>query len=149
MTSERPIKGVGEIAIRVNDLDVMQEFYENVVGLELLLRLPQAAFFRIADGVNGHIQQFAIFDRNSPGVQLGSGEAKLDHIAFGFDLEDYDSEYERLQGLGLNPRTRVHDWVQFRSIYINDPEGNQIEWVCYDPSIEKIPIEEQLARDQA
>jgi catechol-2,3-dioxygenase len=27
------IKALGEIALRVNDLDAMQAFYENVIGL--------------------------------------------------------------------------------------------------------------------
>jgi len=35
--SERPrrVKGLGEVSIRVRDLDAMHKFYEEVVGLEV------------------------------------------------------------------------------------------------------------------
>ena len=32
---ERPIKALGEIVLRVKNLQTMQEFYENVIGLEM------------------------------------------------------------------------------------------------------------------
>jgi len=31
----RQVKGLGEVSIRVRDLDAMQKFYEEVVGLEV------------------------------------------------------------------------------------------------------------------
>jgi catechol 2,3-dioxygenase-like lactoylglutathione lyase family enzyme len=40
------VKNLGEIALRVRDLDAMQKFYEDVVGLELMKRFPQGAFFK-------------------------------------------------------------------------------------------------------
>ena len=52
----RPIKGLGEIALRVNDLDAMQRFYQDVIGLELMERSENAVFFRIAEGYGGHTQ---------------------------------------------------------------------------------------------
>jgi catechol-2,3-dioxygenase len=32
----RPVKGLGEVSIRVKDLDAIHKFYEEVVGLEVL-----------------------------------------------------------------------------------------------------------------
>ena len=32
--SNRRVKGLGEVSIRVKDLDAMHKFYEEVVGLE-------------------------------------------------------------------------------------------------------------------
>ena len=32
----RRVKGLGEVSIRVNDLDAMHKFYEEVVGLEVV-----------------------------------------------------------------------------------------------------------------
>jgi GTP1/Obg family GTP-binding protein len=36
--SNRRVKGLGEVSIRVRDLDAMHKFYEEVVGLEVLRR---------------------------------------------------------------------------------------------------------------
>jgi catechol 2,3-dioxygenase-like lactoylglutathione lyase family enzyme len=54
-TSERrtSVRGLGEIAFRVNNLDAMQKFYEEVIGLLLMKRFPNAAFFKIAEGYGG------------------------------------------------------------------------------------------------
>jgi len=61
--STTKIKALGEIALRVNDLERMQEFYEQVIGLELLRRFPKMVFFKIAEGYAGHTQILALFDR--------------------------------------------------------------------------------------
>jgi catechol-2,3-dioxygenase len=53
------VRGLGEIALRVNNLDAMQKFYEEVIGLSLMTRVPSCAFFRIADGYGGHTQVLA------------------------------------------------------------------------------------------
>jgi catechol 2,3-dioxygenase len=128
---------LGEIALRVSDLDVMQAFYEDVVGLELLRRFPESAFFRLAPGYGGHTQILALFDRAaSPGYHKISAErSTVDHLAFEVSLEDFYVEYARLAGLGVDLETTTHAWVQWRSLYLSDPEGNQVELVCYDPSV--------------
>jgi catechol 2,3-dioxygenase-like lactoylglutathione lyase family enzyme len=36
--SDRRIKGLGEVSIRVKNLDVMHKFYEEVTGLEVIGR---------------------------------------------------------------------------------------------------------------
>jgi catechol-2,3-dioxygenase len=36
--SDRRVKGLGEVSILVKDLDTMRQFYEEVVGLEVLRR---------------------------------------------------------------------------------------------------------------
>lgn len=132
-----PIKALGEIALRVNDLACMQEFYEKVVGLELLRRFPHAAFFKIAEGYAGHTQILALFDRSGQAGYSGLSAAQttVDHFAFTIPLEAYDAEKNRLKALGLTVREAAHDWVHWRSLYVADPEGNEVEWVCYDPSV--------------
>jgi catechol 2,3-dioxygenase len=116
----------------------MQAFYSDVVGLELMKRFPHAAFFRIADGHAGHTQVLALFDRSgdSDYAGLDSARTTVDHIAFTISLENYESEKARLENTGIPVRTATHAWVQWRSLYIDDPERNTVELVCHDPSIE-------------
>ncbi len=58
------VRGLGEIALRVNDLAAMQHFYEQIIGLPLMTRFPNSAFFKIAEGYGGHTQVLALFDRS-------------------------------------------------------------------------------------
>jgi catechol-2,3-dioxygenase len=134
---DRPIKALGEIALRVTDLNAMQWFYEGIVGLELMRRTDNAVFFKIADGYASHTQVLAFFDRSSsPGYRgLNAATSTVDHIAFEIPLADYESEKARLESLNLTVTTAEHAWVHWRSLYVFDPEGNEVEWVCYDESV--------------
>ena len=63
--SDRRVKGLGEVSIRVKDLDAMQKFYEEVIGLEVLRRDESFIFFKIAEGYAGHTQNLALFDASN------------------------------------------------------------------------------------
>jgi catechol-2,3-dioxygenase len=139
---QRVIRGLGEVALRVRDLDRMQDFYQNVIGLELLRRFDRAAFFRLAEGFGGHTQVLALFDRASDAGYAGLNPATttVDHLAFEIELADFERERRRLADQGLAVTTAQHGWVHWRSLYVDDPEGNMVELVCYDPSVvEKTP----------
>jgi catechol-2,3-dioxygenase len=131
------VRGLGEIALRVNDLAAMQQFYKQVIGLPLMTRFPNSAFFKIADGYGGHTQVLALFDRSeSPGYRrTDAPTSTIAHIAFEIPLADFADELKRLEGLGLQVETAEHAWVHWRSLYVSDPEGNQVEMVCYDASV--------------
>jgi catechol 2,3-dioxygenase-like lactoylglutathione lyase family enzyme len=134
---ENAIKGLGEIAFRVHDLDRMHKFYEKVIGLELLKRFENAAFLKITDGYGGHTQVLALFDRSSqPGYSgLNRETTTLDHIAFEIALADFETEKKRLEQLGLAVTITEHTWVHWRSLYVTDPEGHEVEFVCYDAKV--------------
>ena len=141
------VRGLGEIALRVNDLDRMQEFYEKVIGLEVMRRFPKGVFFRVADGAGGHPQAFALFDRSGkpsgPAVHrttpagVSQERSTLDHVAFEIDLAAYESEKARLERHGLSVETVVFEWTGWRSLFVSDPEGNTVELVCFDASAYK------------
>jgi catechol-2,3-dioxygenase len=137
------IKALGEVVLRVRNLDTMQEFYEKVVGLELLERYENMmAFFRIAPDYEGHTPTLALFDQSDEAdhrslhyTGVDPEKSPLHHIAFTISLSDYETEKERLQNLGLEVETVEHAWQHYRSLYITDPEGNVVELVCYDTSV--------------
>jgi glyoxylase I family protein len=128
------VKALGEVALRVNDLQLMKRFYQDVLGFQVLGEFASAALLKIADGYAGHTQVFGLFDRS---VRVGPEHTTVDHIAFSIALGDFDSEKKRLESLGLKVEVEVHGWVKWRSLYFHDPEGNQVELVCYDASLSR------------
>ena len=115
----------------------MQRFCEQVIGLPLLTRVPNYAFFKTADGYRGHTQVLALFDRSkSVGFRrMDTATSTIDHMGFEIPLADFADELKRLKDLGLQVETAEHAWVHWRSLYVSDPEGNQVELVCYDASV--------------
>jgi catechol 2,3-dioxygenase-like lactoylglutathione lyase family enzyme len=103
--SNRRIKALGEVSIRVNNLDAMHKFYEEVVGLEVLRRDESFVFFKIAEGYGGHTQNLALFSATNHSFietkssRLSQEETTLHHIALNISLEDCESEKRRLEGL--------------------------------------------------
>lgn len=133
MTAERTaVKALGEVALRVNDLNRMKHFYQEVLGLQVLGEFPTAVLLKIADGYDGHTQVLALFDRSTP---VGPERTTIDHFAFTISRSDYDAERARLERVGLKVKAVKHEWVHWRSLYFHDPEGNEVELVCYDPSV--------------
>ena len=137
------IKALGEIALQVKNLDLMQEFYENFLGLEVMKRFENIVFFKIAAGFEGHIQELVLFHESLPPdhksrhfTGLNAHTTTLHHIAFAISLANFSIEKERLKQLGLDVETQEHEWVHWRSLYIPDPEGNLVELVCYDMSVQ-------------
>ena len=139
--SDRRIKGLGEVSICVKNLDAMHKFYEEVVGLEVLRRDESFVFFKVAEGYGGHTQNLALFEATNPDFlerksqQPSSEQSTLHHIALNIALEDFEPEKGRLEGLGLKVTATVHEWLHVRSLYFHDPEGNSLEFVCYDESV--------------
>lgn len=139
--SEGTIKGLAEASIRVKDLGAMQRFYEQVVGLEVLRQEEDYVFFRIAEGYGGHTQNLALFDADNrtfletKSLILSQEGSTIHHIAFNVALEDFESEQQRLEGLGIRVHATEHAWIHVRSLYFADPEGNTLEFVAYDESL--------------
>jgi catechol 2,3-dioxygenase-like lactoylglutathione lyase family enzyme len=100
-------------------------------------------FLKVSEGYGGHTQIVDLFHESLPvpfpkdprePVRLEPGS--LHHFALEIDKGDFDAESRRLQRLGVEVSTVEHRWCQWRSLYVHDPEGNILELVCFDETIE-------------
>jgi catechol 2,3-dioxygenase len=130
----KAIRFLAELGLRVNDLGRMRAFYRDVVGLDVFSEGPGIAFFRVADGVEGHPQLIALFDRHT---EVGPATSTLDHFAFLIDVNRYDAEWRRLEELGIDVLPKEFPDFHWRSLFFSDPEGNRVEFVAYDRSVGK------------
>jgi extradiol dioxygenase family protein len=127
-----PIVALGELALRVNDLESMRAFYRDVVGLDEWRGGEGYVFFRVAEGVEGHPQALVLFDRE---IEVSRDASTLDHFAFVIELDDYEEWQHRLEAAGLEVEPKTFEFFHWRSLFVADPEGNRVEFVCYDPSV--------------
>jgi catechol 2,3-dioxygenase-like lactoylglutathione lyase family enzyme len=135
-------KQLGEVVLRTPDVQKMAAFYRDVIQLEPYLEIGTMQFFKIADGINGQAQAIGIFDLHvvsdvddTPFAGQDTRQTPLHHFAFIIDVKDYHVELNRIAALGYTVRTMEHPIKQSRSFYLYDPDGNTVEFVCYDPSI--------------
>ncbi len=137
--SPRPfaVRDLGEIAIRCADLGRMAAFYRDVLGLAPMGAPREGmAFFRLAPGHRGHTRVLALFAAG-PG-QFAAGEGgSLHHLALNVDFAAQAAAVDWLAARGLAPRVETFGWVGWRGVFLRDPEGNTVELVAHDPSLEE------------
>lgn len=135
-------KMLGEVVIRTPNVQKMLAFYRDVIELEPFKVLGTMQFLKVSEGLSGQAQAIGLFelgevsdvdDTTFEGHDVR--KTPFHHFAFIIDREDYDNEFNRISASGYELRTMAHSLTQSRSFYLHDPDGNTVEFVCYDPSI--------------
>jgi catechol 2,3-dioxygenase-like lactoylglutathione lyase family enzyme len=131
------VRALGEIAIRCRDMDAMERFYSDVIGLEKLAdRGGRITFFRIADGHAGHTSVLALFapDASVPpdGPATGPGSS-LHHIALSLGWDEQEAAMAWYDRIDQPYRIEDFDWIGWRGVFTSDPEGNTVELVAARP----------------
>ena len=138
-----PVKRIGEIVLRTSNVDALKAFYSEVIGFDVYASFGNNYFLKVADDFDGHPQMLAIFDKAKafsgpkniqPAVAV-AGAGTLHHFAFAMEREDFDLEVSRLQQLNLEFKFEQYEQFGWRSIHFHDPDGNSVEFVCYDSSL--------------
>ncbi|MGB5461544.1 MAG: VOC family protein [Eudoraea sp.] len=135
------VKGLGEIILRVKDMELMKKFYNQTIGLELINESENYTFFKIAVGYRGHNQTLALFDKsnlnafNEKFKDIKTVSSTLHHFALEIDKKDYENILNFFKKNNIEYVTEIFEWIKWKSIFIKDPESNIVEFVCYDSEI--------------
>lgn len=113
---------IGHVHLNVSDLDRSIAFYKDVLGLEVVLRMPKFAFLS-ANGYHHHVA----LDSRAAG-KLGSPEHQgLHHFALRQATRaELAGSVRRAQAAGV-PISRAADFCVLEAVFVNDPDGNGIE----------------------
>ena len=135
-------KRIGEIVIRTPNMQEMLVFYRDVIELEPFKVMGSMHFFKVSEGFRGQAQAIGLFELgevsdvdDTPFDGHDVRKTPFHHFAFIIDQHDYLNEFTRISALGYQLRTMEHGLTQSRSFYLYDPDGNTVEFVCFDPSI--------------
>lgn len=150
-------KRLGELVIRTANKARLVRFYLEVIGLQPYATIGPADFLKISDGGEGHPQLLAIFDKewdfSGPtqfdATKASPGEGTLHHFALVVSVEDFEQEQTRLRSQGIETATATHAMFGWRSLYLHDPDGNSVEYVCFDRSVLDEAEHRQLFPDSA
>src|SRR5215470_1487733 len=113
-----PICGIYEVAIRVKELARAENFYRNILDLEVGLRDETRNWvFLRAGGEAGMIV-----------LQEDKGEWPLQHLAFTVAEADIERAAIMLRDKGVEVEGPLfHEWMPARSLYFADPDGHSLE----------------------
>jgi catechol 2,3-dioxygenase len=120
---------IGHVVIKVRDLERSKKFYTEVLGLQLMMELPQLkiAFFA-SNGRDHHELGCAEVGADALGNQ--PKQIGLVHIAFRLNDENHlRAAYKEFKEKNV-PIVFTVDHGITKSIYFRDPDGNQLEVYC-------------------
>ncbi|HEY8475346.1 MAG TPA: VOC family protein [Chloroflexota bacterium] len=126
-----PILGLAEIVLWVHDLDRALHFYRDVLGLEPINPPdhPHPVFLQAGPPQAG-VPQLVVLVRLPEDAPPFSAPRALHHLALTVAPEDFDPLRERLERQGYTLRGGQHPVLPSRTMYVDDPEGNEVEIIC-------------------
>jgi catechol 2,3-dioxygenase-like lactoylglutathione lyase family enzyme len=125
-----PIVDVYETVLYGSAIDALATFYHDVVGLPLIEAHPELlAALRLPGG--GVLLVFDPAAAAAPGRPVPShGAQGAGHVAF--RVQDLDAWREHLTRHQVEIEREI-DWgAEHHSVYVRDPAGNSVEFVCGD-----------------
>ena len=88
-------------------------------------------FLRVGERTSGVPQQIVLVPRPSAAPDQPAERAFRSVHHLGLEVEEgaFEREWERLRALGFEVRTGVHPFLPVETIYLDDPDGNEVELV--------------------
>jgi catechol 2,3-dioxygenase-like lactoylglutathione lyase family enzyme len=127
------VRGLAEVVLWVHDLAASLAFYRDVLGLPIISPPERTTpiFLQAGPGRAG-IPSMVVLVQLPADAPPFAPPRTLHHLALEIDEAAFDSERERLQGLGFEVRSGQHPVLPSRTMYITDPDGNEVELICPD-----------------
>ncbi|MCL4868063.1 MAG: VOC family protein [Anaerolineae bacterium] len=124
------IIGISEIVLWTQDQAKSLAFYRDLLGLEVISppHLPNV-FLKVGEGHAG-IPQMIVLVPKPADIQARPSGYQLHHLAL--ELPDYtfDTFQAELVAAGYTPRGGQHPVLASRTMYVDDPDGNEVEFIC-------------------
>ena len=125
------IRGIAEIVLNVHDQAAALRFYRDLFGLTVISPpdLPGPVFLQAGPGQAG-IPQMIVLVPLPPDAPPFPQPRTLHHLALEVAPEDFDGVQAQLRGLGHQVRSGKHPVIPSRTLYVTDPDGNEVEIIC-------------------
>jgi catechol 2,3-dioxygenase-like lactoylglutathione lyase family enzyme len=125
------VTGLAEVVINVRDMARSVAFYRDLLGLEVISPPERAnPIFLRAGNADGHLPAMVVLVQLPPDAAAFTTPRTLHHLALAVAADEFDATMTALQARGYSVRTGQHPVVPSRTMYIDDPDGNEVELIC-------------------
>lgn len=150
------VRQLSHTATRTKDMEATRVFYEDFLGLPMITSLVADfdavtndtsnyihCFFQLADG--SAVAFFQFEDGYRDDVFPRTSDPYERHLALRVDTKEVVEDFQRKANeRGLQNFIIDHD--DFYSLYLHDPDGDQIELAWHKPSLEQLVDPEKARR---
>lgn len=128
------IVGIAEIVLWTADKERALGFYRDLLGLELISPPTlRNAFLKAGAGTAGIPAMIVLVPKGDDVLGQPSGY-QLHHLALALPPEAFDAQHAALVAAGYAPRGGKHPVLASRTMYVDDPDGNEVEFICSAPA---------------
>jgi catechol-2,3-dioxygenase len=126
--------GIAEIVLWTVDQPRALAFYRDLLGLEVISRAGMAnVFLKVGDGNAGIPQMIVLVPKPEEIAGRPSGY-QLHHLALELPDAQFEQQHAALVAAGYAPRGGTHSLLASRTMYVDDPDGNEVEFICRAPA---------------
>lgn len=130
------IDGLAEVVLNVRDAPRAVAFYGDLLGLERLTPAdqPGPTFFRTGQATD-RVPSLLVLVPLPPGTQTFAEPRTLHHLALTVPAAAFDEARATLTDAGIEVRDGKHPVLAVRTMYVTDPDGNEVELISPEPAV--------------
>ena len=130
---EHRVTGINHVNLTYPEggLDAALAFYRDLLGLEQLSApgAPGPVFLR-AGAATGELPALVVLVPLPPDAAPFALPRTLHHLALAVGPDAFDAARAALEAAGLTIRTGRHPILPSRTMYVDDPDGNEVEFIA-------------------
>ena len=129
------IDGLAEVVLNVRDAPRAVAFYGGLLGLERMTPegQPGPIFYRIGAATD-RVPSLLVLVPLSAGVDDFREPRTLHHLALTIPAAEFDEARGTLVDAGVEVRDGKHPVLAVRTMYVTDPDGNEVELISPEPA---------------
>lgn len=125
------VEGLAEVVLNVHDMGASLAFYRDLLGLEVISPPERTnPVFLKAGAATGALPAMVVLVAMPDGSPRFDAPRTLHHLALAIPAEAFDATREALVERGYEVRSGEHPVIPSRTMYINDPDGNEVELIA-------------------
>ena len=125
------VAGLAEVVLNGRDMARARVFYQELLGLEVISPpgAPGPVFLRAGWAMDGLPAMVVLVQLPADAPRFATPRT-LHHLALAVRAEAFDGVVAAIRGAGLEVRTGRHPVLAARTVYVDDPDGNEVELIA-------------------
>lgn len=125
------VQGLAEVVLHVHDMAKSLAFYRDLLGLTVISPpdRPNPVFLR-AGAATPALPALVVLVELPDEAGEFTAPRSLHHLALAIATGDFDSTMTTLRERGYAIRTGTHPVIPSRTMYLDDPDGNEVELIA-------------------
>lgn len=125
------VVGISEIVLWSDDLQAMVAWYRDGLGLEQISppERKNPIFLKAGEG-NAGIPQMIVLVQKPEEIRAQPKGYQLHHLALELPSDAFDAQRAAFEEAGQAVRDGIHPVLAARTFYVDDPNGNEVEFIC-------------------